>query len=281
MKGIRAGEVVLLLTLCAVGVALGRLQTIARNRGEVDPVSRAVRAAIEPVAVPLGEKAEELSLWWHGVLDSGRLVRENEQLRQRLLALSLYESRLQLLAAENESLRRLLEAPTVTEAERIPARTVLYFPHENRMTLRLAEPKAVEPGLAVVSAGGLLGIVQTVDGSHVQVMMITQPTVRVGATVEGNPPQHGGLVRGETQNRLVLDFLNQVRPVSVGQWVLTSGLSETIPGGIPIGRVVEVQTEAEYGRFRARLVPSFLDYDVKTVWIVRPAFRKRGSDAGG
>jgi cell shape-determining protein MreC len=57
--------------------------------------------------------------------------------------------------------------------------------------------------------------------------------------------------------------------VQVGDRVVTSGYSEFIPAGIPIGRVVQIHNDLEFGTKRCQVFPNVQIGDVREVAILR------------
>jgi rod shape-determining protein MreC len=251
-----------------LGALLGRWQTVARNQGATDAASLAARTVVGAPAAAVDGALSGTGDFLAGWLRSGELAAENRLLRQRARVEGAYADVEHDLRREIASLRKLLELPDFGGRTKVPGTVIGLFPHENRLTIRLARAGEVQPGMPVVAADGLIAIVQTVDGVTCQAMLLSAPTVRVGAIIQGDPPQ-AGLLRGETPERLVIELLAGDADVAPGAWVTTSGFSERIPRGIPIGRVARVDAQPEFGQRRVRVLPSARVAEVRDVVVLR------------
>jgi rod shape-determining protein MreC len=184
-------------------------------------------------------------------------------------AAALYTETVYALRAELEDARKLANLPPAAGRLRIPGRVIGYFPVENRLTINVGTRKQVKPGLPVVAADGLVGIVQTADANSAQVQLLSSPPpFKIGAKVLRDPPAVG-LLHGESLDRLTVEFMDLNAPIAVGDWIVTSGLSELIPADIPIGRVVQVRKDDEFGTRAAQVFPAVSLGRVRDVVVLR------------
>lgn len=258
--------VVFVAALVGAGVGLGKLQNQERSAGRVDVLTGALQAVVVPVAAPIGAAWDSAVDFVTGMGQVNALRQENRLLRRTLRSMEIYAVREQSLVQELGALRSLAAMPNFGR-RRVFADVVGYFPYENRALLNVGSKSGVRPGLAVVAAGGLLGVVQNVGPDRAQVTLLTSPTLRVGALIPRNPPV-AGIVRGEAAENVLLEFLDTTMPVEVGNWVVTSGFSATIPRGVPIGRVIQVQSEPDFGARRARVAPQVRIGEVREVVVL-------------
>jgi rod shape-determining protein MreC len=211
--------------------------------------------------------ADSISDFSSGFFHSGSLTAENRHLRTMAEAEKLYNVRLGELQSKIDGLQKLLNLD-VPGHKRLPARIIGVFPDENRATISAGSAEGVVAGVPIVAPGGLLGLVQTVDTHTSQATLIWSPLpFKIGAMVAGKPDS-AGLMHGDAPDRLILD-LNLNAPVQVGDLVVTSGFSAKIPRGLPIGRVVQVQQDQDFGTERAQIVPNVEIGDVQEVVVLR------------
>lgn len=249
----------MLAGLCLLGFVLGRVQTGARNEGRIDPLSHWGQRLVLPAAASLRETDLRVQDFFRGVTNARHLSAQNRLLTEQLAALSLYQDREAGLARALRAAESLAGLPAVGTQPPLAARIVGYFPHESRVSLSVGSRQGVKPGMAVVAEGGLLAVVGTVSPETSQAQLVTSPQVRVGVTVLGTPPR-GGIAKGDGGRLLEVEFIGADRQFNVGDRVVTSGFSERIPGAIPVGEVIQVVEEPDYGSRRLRLAP-FTDID--------------------
>ncbi len=184
-----------------------------------------------------------------GVLSGLGRIRELEEETQRLRAevdrLRGELTRLREVEAENQRLRELLGAKQRSPNFQFVLADVIGrepAPFVEAIIVNKGAQDGVEPGMVVVGAAGLVGKVVKVSASTARVLLITDPSSAVAARIQRTDAREvTGLVVGQGQGRLVMRYIAQGEPVQVGDQVVTSGLAETFPKGLAIGRVVQVR----------------------------------------
>lgn len=96
----------------------------------------------------------------------------------------------------------------------------------------------VAPGYTVTGPGGLVGRVVAVSPNTSRVLMISDPTSRVGGKISRSRAM--GVIRGQTNNRVVMEFFDKFPDVKAGDVVVTSSYSRLFPQSIPVGRVESI-----------------------------------------
>ena len=92
----------------------------------------------------------------------------------------------------------------------------------------------------MVSEGrSLVGTVTKVFDDYAWVTLITDPKSAVSALVQESRAE--GVVAGNYDGSLVMEFVGQGVAVKEGDFVITSGVGGRYPAGISIGRVAEVR----------------------------------------
>ncbi len=253
---------------CVIGVFLGKWQNASRTAGHLDPISRFTQAVVGPLAGLFRSSENGFAEFMQGVVRASSLAAENRKLRSQVAAAALYLDTERLLSQRIEDLRKTLQLPPSGDRGRIPAIVIGYIPYENRMTLNAGKAQGVSVGHPAVTGDGLVGVVQTVESGTCQVSLVTSPTLRIGAMTQNEHPQ-AGLLKGESPDRLILEFLESGQAVKVGDWVVTSGFSERIPRGIPIGRVNGLENTQDYGAKKAYVFPSVRIARVQEVFILK------------
>jgi rod shape-determining protein MreC len=96
----------------------------------------------------------------------------------------------------------------------------------------------VAPGYVVTGPGGLVGRVVAVSPNTSRVLLISDPTSRVGAKVSRSRTM--GVVRGQSSDRVVMEFFDKFPNVKVGDVIVTSSYSRLFPKDVPIGRIESI-----------------------------------------
>lgn len=177
-----------------------------------------------------------------------------DRLRDQQAVAADYSERVQRLEEELSEQHKLLGFGQMPGRTPIPAEITGIFAFDNRLTLDVGSSEGVKPGMPVVSGRGLLAIVQTVDVTRCQALLLSSPVTQIGAIAQRTPPP-AGLLRGEGGNTLVVEFMDQASAVQNGDEVVTSGFSSWIPRGIPIGRIIRIEDDPYFGTKRAYVYP--------------------------
>lgn len=259
-----------LVVFLIIGGILGRVQNQMRGEGQVDPVSRAVQTAVGFTSQPVDRSLDWISEFAAGIAQASQFKAENRALRDRAAAADLYAEREAALQEQIDSLRRLANLPGYLGKTKIPALVVGFFPYENRMTLNVGIEKGIKPGMPVLVGEGLLGVISTSIRGSSQLNLVFSSQVKIGASVikPGADPQPG-LLKGVGTDRMVFEYLESTDRVQTFDLVMTSGYSERIPRGIPIGRVLEVQQEIDYGQKKVTVAPFAKAGRAKEVVVLR------------
>lgn len=204
-----------------------------------DAIARGLRWVLSPVlAVQRGAGEGRFE-------DVSRLRAERDSLASFLVGQST-------LAAENRELRALLGFRGRLGYAFIPAEAVRMGGPLDGGTLQLNVGRAdgVRPGMPIVTAEGLVGIVTEVEGRAAVGIDWTHPEFRVAAmSLDG---ETAGLAEPMTRRgraRLALSPIAMHARPQAGSMFVTSGDGLTYPRGIPIGTLErEEQASASWQR---------------------------------
>ncbi len=107
-----------------------------------------------------------------------------------------------------------------------------------QIVLNRGSRQGVAVGHVVTGPGGLIGRVVAVSPNTARVLLISDPTSRVGAKVSRTRAM--GVVRGQSNNRVVMEFFEKLPDVKAGDVIVTSSYSRLFPKDIPIGRIESI-----------------------------------------
>ena len=247
----------------------GSWQNAQRSVNRVDPISSGLRNFIDPPATTFRGIDEWGRDFATGLVSAHSLQVENRELRNQLNAVAMYTEQVERLNLEIDQLRRLQSIKGRPGQEPVTATIIGLFPYENRITLNVGSGNGIRAGMPVVCADGLVGIVQTVEPSRCQAMMLTSASVQIGAMAQAHNPPPVGLIRGINLNTLSLSFLDPKAPVQMGDTVITSGFGERIPRGLLIGKIIQVADDAQYGTRIAQVAPAVSIGSIQEVKVLR------------
>ena len=165
------------------------------------------------------------------------LQQQNRYYERELLTLHQIASEYQnLLQLENSSLKTLPSVALV--------RTISYVrmgdPHKLWLEMDHFDPTRV---YGLVYRGYVAGIVVAKNHSP---MALLNGDVKSSYAVSVGNSQAPGIVRGNNERRLVVEFIPTWIPISVGDEVTTSGLDQIFFAGLKVGKIISISKASGY-----------------------------------
>lgn len=99
----------------------------------------------------------------------------------------------------------------------------------------------IKVGFVVTAIGGIIGRVVSVTPHTSRVLLVSDLTSRIGATVSRSRTM--GLIEGQGSQVVMMRFFEKVPEVNPGDTITTSRVSHIFPQGLPIGLVESVDFE--------------------------------------
>lgn len=196
-----------------------------------------------------------------------KVVLENAQIQE-------LQQRLTELESQNQRLQELLgyvsqkqQSPGISSP--VVGRSASHW--WQQVILGRGSEDGIKEGYVVMAPGGVVGRVTNVTSHSSRVLLLSDPSSRVGVTISRS--RFMGYIRGQYTNRAVMVFFDKVPDVRRGDVVTTSALSQLFPAGLPIGRVESVdlnKSPAPEAIIEFSAPVSFLEWAVVYPHIPRP-----------
>jgi rod shape-determining protein MreC len=228
-------------------VVAGLLFMAGSRFGIFDPLENAVLVTVAPVESTLQDATRPVADFVNNLTDINSLTAENRALREDNARLLEQISQLQGAKVENQELRRLLDVRDARPEDVFVAASVSARDQTNTRDMVLIDrgsSDGIREGMIVLTQqGSLIGSVNKVLDDNAWVTLVTDPNSAASAVVqESGAP---GVVAGEGDGTLTMEFVQETADISEGDFVLTSGLGGNHPAGELIGRVVDVERTAQ------------------------------------
>ena len=200
------------------------------------------------------------------------------ELEKQVLELQLQVSDARDLRTENSQLRKMSELERHPGWTMLPAEVIVRDPvlWDYTFTIDKGMAEGVTVGAVVMQAGNVAGRVVKVERHQAMVETVLSQNCRFSVTI-GSTGDAGVLhgVKGTDRTsayRCQVDFLPLDVEAMAGMKVRTSGLGILMPGGLPIGEVVEVEgkvkEDIEHARAMLRISPYAVLQDVRFVTVL-------------
>jgi len=254
---------------------VGLLILVFHEAGYLSPVENALHYVFDPLQRVTSGLVRSTGDMFHTVREVRELRAELETLRSRVDTLTAENIRLQEYEAEVQQLRSLLNfvsdypisafvgADVVGReaCDQFPCGDVVGAdpnPYLRYVTINVGAQQGVEKGMPVVSGGAMLaGRVVQVGPRTAQVQLLSDGDSAVASLLKLS--RVTGLVVGQPDGTLRMEYIPQDEEVNEGDIVLTSGLGGVLPKGLIVGQVTEVQ-QMDYELFQAAVLRPALDF---------------------
>jgi rod shape-determining protein MreC len=210
----------------------------------LDPVENVTLNVTAPVQGALSSITRPVADWVNNVSDAGALSNENRTLREENERLTN-----ELARAREQQIQQQTAGDLNLVREQFPADVFLNADvvardssnARNVIAIDTGTGDGVREGMIVVSEGrSLVGVVTRAFSDYAWVTLITDPKSAVSALVQES--RADGVVSGNYDGSLVMEFVGQGAAVKEGDFVVTSGIGGRYPAGVVIGRVASVST---------------------------------------
>jgi rod shape-determining protein MreC len=232
----------ILLAVVTVQILLLSLQIIRNNH--VRLIRYWAVEAFDPFERSLGGLMDASSTAYRTYRHLWHAEQENQELHIQLVAAQAQIQRLGEQAGETQRLRALLDFKNQlafqTVAAEVIASSPAYGPGEssNAIFIGKGSDSGLTTDLAVITPEGVVGKILAIFPHSAQVLLITDPSSGVGVTLAQSRVQ--GILKGGNNSLCDLHYVMNEEVVTRGEAVVTSGLDQVYPKGLPVGTVVTV-----------------------------------------
>ncbi len=240
-----------LITLDLRGVSI-----ISSIRSGAQTILAPFQKAGSAVISPLGNLFEDVSNLGRTQSKIDALKEENEKLKSQLI---LNEN----VVGELKQLKGTLDLAGSARFKVVAARVIT-----RGGTATFGETIVIDQGsragikrdMTVIATSGLVGVVKSTTANSSVVLLMSDPSFRVGVRVAGT--QDMGILSGGGDNRFSIQMLSATGQINVGDVLLSRGSSGDRPfvPGVPVGKVSFVESTAGQLTKEGR-VEGFVDLD--------------------
>lgn len=253
--------------LVLLALLLTIVQHSAWKRSQRSVAERAVQRVLGPGVVLLSRAGTAVGDLGFSLASAARLRRENRILREECQQLSADRARLMELVAENTQLRSELNCPLPPKLSRVAVVHVIGRTPgllRRRVTVRAASGVFLAKDDVLLQGGCLAGRVLEANGPQAEAVLLMDAEHAVAGIDQRSRDQ--GMLYAEPpasgrRDLLRMDKLVGRCDMAPGDVIVTSGVGQVYPKGLPVGRVVAVTHSPGAGGVVSALVQPFVDLD--------------------
>lgn len=229
-----------MIVLCVISLLLltfylreGDTGPIHAVRGGVMTVTSPVRMLGSAVAAPFGALGNIAQNATASSETLSELKKRNEELTAQVAELSEAQE-------TAERLEKLVGLKSTYSLESTAARIIgsTGDAWTGSVIIDKGSASGFEVGMPVCSSGGVIGQIIEVSANTSTVRLITDDQSGVSAMIQGSRAQ--GVLQGQADGTLRLEYVVSDAEVATGDIVITSGIGGTFPKGLPLGTVASI-----------------------------------------
>ena len=196
-------------------------------------------AILDPFERSLGKLVDNTTRAWRTYQELWQAHQQNQELHLQLVATRTELQQVSERAGEVERLRTLLEFKSRFPYQTVAAEVIAASPGEgsNAVFIDKGTDYGLAADLAVITPSGIVGKTIAVFPHTAQVLLITDSASGVGCLLEKSRIQ--GILKGSSHNLCQLQYVMNEEQIPVGETLITSGLDQIYPKGLPVGAVVQ------------------------------------------
>ena len=186
----------------------------------------------------------------------GELERENQSMKLRQSELSLLATQGELLLAENQNLRQLLELQKQLAYKTLPVEILFNPPNpiSQRIVINRGSNDGLKAGNPIANDAGILGQVVRLYENSAEVSLLEDRDFAIPVQVARNGLRAAVFGTGRS-NPLELRYLPVASDLEVGDILLTSGIDGTYPPGFAVAMITRIERNLEKNSSNVFCVP--------------------------
>ena len=207
-------------------------------------------------------------------LDLINIKKENQDLKKRNQELLAQQQTQEELKIENDRLRGLLSFKASTKMQLQSAQIIsrdALMDHET-IQINKGSEDGLKAGQAVISTDGVIGYIFRPQKNTSHVLLITDRFSVVDGIVSRSRAQ--GIVEGKGRGGCLLRYIEKSQDVKPGDKIITSGLDNIFPKGLPIAVVTDVVTKPYSASLIVEMSPIVDPNKVEELFIVLNAMNE-------
>jgi len=227
-----------------------------------------------PTSGPGGFTISVLAPFQEAIADSSRFIKgiwrhyfnlilvseENDQLKKKLARAQEMKNEWVEARMANDRMRRLMDIGRGFSQELVYAEVIGRDPTAwfKTVIINKGYKDNVAVGMPVLVPEGIVGQIVDVSGGYAKVLLIVDQNSAVDALVQRTRAR--GLLKGEFADQCRLEYVLRKEDIQVGDAIVSSGLDNVFPKGLPIGEIKDVAGETTEMFYTITVAP-YVDFE--------------------
>jgi rod shape-determining protein MreC len=233
------------------------MMTVDHQQGHLEKVRSALSVFVYPLQYVANLPVVVTNWASEALTTRARLMEENTLLHDERLMLNSKIQKFEILEAENNRLREMLQS-----SERLDERVLIaellaidLQPFRHQIVINKGQREGVYDGQAIVDANGVMGQIVHVGPFSSTVLLLTDPTHAIPVQINRNGLRSVAVGTGQS-HILQLEHLSNNVDIKEGDLVVSSGLGRRFPSGYPVGVVLDISRVPGEPFAKVTIIPS-------------------------
>ncbi len=219
---------------------------IADHRfGALEAVRLSLSVLVNPLQQAAAAPAEMLGRLSDYFTSQDRLLKENQELKAKLLGYAADAQRAQLLATEQQHLAAMSAGRYATEGLLAEVLSYGRNPFTRKLVLDKGLSQGVHAGMPVIDADGVVGQITAVGTFTSEATLLTEKDQSVPVMLTRNGLRAIAVGSGK-DGSIDVPFMPVSADIQNGDLFVSSGIDGTYPAGLVVARVTAVEKNAAY-----------------------------------
>jgi len=254
------------------------MMTVDHRQGHLEKVRSTLSVFVYPLQYVANLPVTVTNWASEALTTRARLMEENALLHDERLVLSSKIQKFEILEAENERLRAMLQS-----SERLDERVLIaellaidLQPFRHQIVINKGQREGVYDGQPIVDAYGVMGQIVHVGPFSSTVLLLTDPTHAIPVQINRNGLRSVAVGTGQS-HILQLEHLSNNVDIREGDLVVSSGLGSRFPPGYPVGVVHNISRVPGEPFAKVTIIPSAHLEKSREVLLVWPETSSKSS----
>lgn len=241
---------IILIVLLVIAIFLGFATKIVHDERPLNPIEKAIKDSVLFVQKIVASPVNGIKNMMKENQEKKDLYNKYKELEEKVKKVNILESEKAELKLELESMKKTLELnKTLSEAEYLNATVInrdIGFWYDT-ITIDKGSKNGVKENMPVIVSEGLIGkVIKTSNfNSTVKLMTTTDSSNKISIKIALEDKYIYGLLSGyNPENKTyIVEGISDNSTIPIGSIVTTTGMGDTFPSGIIVGKVKNITTD--------------------------------------
>ncbi|MBN1550230.1 rod shape-determining protein MreC [bacterium] len=232
----------LIYTACSL-CSLAFFTSNLRGGIVAEKIESGILSVMSPFYLCMDWGLDNISFYWSHYVFLVNVQHENQKLKKDLAQLQAEQMILLERIQLAERYLTLVQLPSSVTHEKIVADVVHRGSHtwDSILIINKGQNDGVQKYMGVSGQDGVIGQIARVSPNLSKVVTLIHPQSGIAALLQKS--RVSGIVNGSGDGKCILKFASRFDRVILGETVITSGLDDAFPKGLPIGQVIRIDRQ--------------------------------------